>query len=184
MAPATYPQGCWRQLQCCWWKVPDTRRQNGDPCNIFYCRKALTLFHIFHWWKSCHPGPFWGSPRIGSGATPIYIDQVTTVSLSQNSKLKLFADDVLLYKTIYYQTGRLHCNSTPLQTGQMLTTLCWILQSASLCMVISWGKKLSCATPQLLLNSHLLDQVITFKYLGVLVSSDMSLGTSYCIDMR
>ena len=42
------------------------------------------------------------------------------------------------------------------------------------CMVISRGKKLSCTAPQLLLNNHQLDQVDTFKYLGVLLSCDVS----------
>ena len=37
------------------------------------------------------------------------------------------------------------------------------------CMAISRKKKLSCTAFQLLLNNHPLDQVDTFKYLGVLL---------------
>ena len=39
-------------------------------------------------------------------------------------------------------------------------------------MVVSWKRKLSCGTPQL--TNCLLDQVDTFKYLGILLSYDVS----------
>ena len=106
----------------------------------------------------------------------IYVDEVSSVHLSQGSKLNLFADDLLLFKVI----SRLEDYAVT-QDDIRDAIADWsddnhlVLNPAKCkCMVISRKKKLSCTAPQLLLNNHPLDQIDTFKYLGVLLSCDVS----------
>ena len=105
----------------------------------------------------------------------IYIDQVTTVSLSQSSNLNLFADNVLLYNTISrledYTATQDDINA--IADCQMITTSCWTLQCASLW---SYLREKSC--PVLLLNYYWITSSTwgSTKFWHVMV-------TSYCSGM-
>ena len=103
----------------------------------------------------------------------IYIDVVSSLKLSENTVLNLYADDMLLYKQIkccedYWQlqldidkiSSWVDSNHLSLNPGKCKTML-------------SRKRNLN-YPPQFLLNKVLLEQVETCKYLGVLISSDLS----------
>ena len=104
----------------------------------------------------------------------IYIDDVSTIELSEDCILNLYADDMLLYKTVrsnedYYQlqsdidkismwVDKNHLSFNLMKCKSMLLT----------------RKKNPSQPPKLLLNNMQIKQVETFKYLGVLIASDLS----------
>ena len=105
----------------------------------------------------------------------IYVDEVTAVPLSQESKMNLFADDLLLYKTISKQVDYT-ATQRDINAIAQWSDDNYLMLNPTKCklMVISRKKRHPHTAPQLLLNGQLLDQVDTFKYLGILLSCDMS----------
>ena len=95
---------------------------------------------------------------------------VTSTLQSDGSKLTLYADDMLLYtdrwnhpRTIksnsiseWVSANRLHLNVTKCKS-----------------MLISW-RRTHLETPPLSVKGHTLEQVQCFKYLGLLLTSDLS----------
>ena len=105
----------------------------------------------------------------------VYIDDVSDVLLSDVSTLNLYADDMLLYKPVksiedihHLQmdidtiSDWVNCNNLTLNPTKCKT------------MVISRKRNLVKPHAQFTLNSSPLEQVETFKYLGILLSSDLS----------
>ena len=118
-----------------------------------------------------------GCPSRISPGTTLIPNDVAMVPISQDSILNLFADDVLLrlYKIIStiedYTATQGDINViADWSDNNYLVLNCTKCKS----MIISRKRKLSRATPQLFLNNCLLDQVDTFKYLGILLSCDVS----------
>ena len=104
----------------------------------------------------------------------VYIDDVSDILLSDGSALNLYADDMLLYKPVKSPEDFRHiqsdidcisdwvsCNNLTLNPNKCKT------------MIIS-RKRNSVSPPHLILNGTPLEQVNTFKYLGVLLSSELS----------
>ena len=104
----------------------------------------------------------------------IYIDDVSSLKLSENTVLNLYADDMLLYKQIKcsedYQQLQLDIDKISSWVDSNHLSL-----NPAKCktMVLSRKRNFS-YPPQFLLNKVPLEQVETFKYLGVLISSDLS----------
>jgi hypothetical protein len=105
----------------------------------------------------------------------IYIDDISRVSLSSKSKLVLYADDILLYRPIT-SPDDYYALQADIDTLSRWTTLNAMTFNAAKCKYMSISRKKSqCFQPTpLSLNGTILEQVPTFKYLGVLLSSDMS----------
>ena len=104
----------------------------------------------------------------------IYIDDVSSLKLSENTVLNLYADDILLYKQIKcsedYQQLQLDIDKISSWVDNNHLSL-----NPAKCktMLISRKRNLR-YPPQFLLNKVPLEQVEAFKYLGVLISSDLS----------
>ena len=105
----------------------------------------------------------------------VYIDNVSDVLLSDRSTLNLYADDMLLYKPVKSMEDIHHlqmdidtisdwvnCNNLTLNPTKCKT------------MIISQKWNLVKPHAQFTLNSSPLEQVETFKYLGILLSLDLS----------
>ena len=105
----------------------------------------------------------------------IYMDDICRVSLSPDCKLVLYADDILLYRPISspsdYDLLQADIDSLSSWTSQNNMTF-----NVSKCKFMHTSRKRNqCPPPSpLSLNGTILDVVPTFKYLGVLICSDLS----------
>ena len=117
----------------------------------------------------------------------IYIDSITRVGLSTGAKLILYEDDILLYK-------QMKCleDYNELQHDIDLlhhwTAENFLKFNVSKCkyMVIT-EKRHSCISPSLHLESTTLERVHAYKYLGILITSNLSWSehiTSVCIKAK
>ena len=105
----------------------------------------------------------------------IYIDDISQVNLSPGSKLVLYADDILLYRPIS-SVDDYRALQDDIDMLSSWTTLNAMTFNTTKCktMIIS-RKRNQCLPPvPLTLNGTILEVVLTFKYLGVLLSSDLS----------
>jgi len=104
----------------------------------------------------------------------IYIDDVSSLELSEGSVLNLYADDMLLYKSVKcsedYQQLQFDIDKISAWVDRNLLSLNPVKCKT---MLLSRKRNLS-QPPQFLLNETPLEQVESFKYLGVLISSDLS----------
>ena len=105
----------------------------------------------------------------------VYIDDVSDVLLSDGSTLNLYADDMLLYKPvksiedIHHLQMDIDCISEWVSCNKL--TL-----NPTKCKTMVISRKRNSVQPyaQFVLNGRPLEQVETFKYLGILLSSDLS----------
>ena len=105
----------------------------------------------------------------------IYIDDISQVNLSPGSKLVLYADDILLYRPISSVDDyrALQDDIDMLSSWTTLNAMTFNTTKRKT-MIIS-RKRNQCLPPvPLTLNGTILEVVLTFKYLGVLLSSDLS----------
>ena len=105
----------------------------------------------------------------------IYIDDITTLALSESSKLSLYADDMLLYKTISSTADYAELQQDiDLIYGWSTANLMTFNVSKCKCMLVSRRRNTICPPINLKLKDHQLDNVQSYKYLGLLLSSDLS----------
>ena len=104
----------------------------------------------------------------------IYIDDIVKVTLSEGSKLVLYADDILLYRPIQLVRTILHFNTTLIDTISEWANTNAMEFNGAKCKFMMVSRKRNHITPSLplCLNGAALETVPTFKYLGVLLSSD------------
>ena len=105
----------------------------------------------------------------------IYIDNIVKVTLSEGSKLVLYADDILLYRPIHTREDYSALQRDIDTISEWANTNAMEFNGAKCkCMMVS--RKRNHITPSLplCLNGATLETVPTFKYLGVLLSSDLS----------
>ena len=104
----------------------------------------------------------------------VYIDDVSNIFLSDESILNLYADDMLLYKSTKsfenYSNLQLEidCISDWVSRNKLMLN-----PTKCKAMIIS-RKRNSVYPEQFILNAIPLEQLETFKYLGVLLLSDLS----------
>ena len=107
----------------------------------------------------------------------IYINDLSEISLCQGAKIPLYADDVLLYRTISSPDDFVKLQEDINKVGNWSSTNFLTLNRAK-CKFMTISRRRTVSTPptSLLLDGHPLDKVETFKYLGVLLSHDLSWG--------
>ena len=105
----------------------------------------------------------------------IYINDATSESLDANTKIILYADDILLYCIITSPSDYiiLQADTNTLSNWVLVNNL---TLNAAKCksMVISRLKKSSIPAPSITLYGQPLDKVSCYKYLGVIISEDLS----------
>ena len=108
----------------------------------------------------------------------IYINKSTSEPLDSNTCIVLYADDMLLYRVINSPN-----DYVTLQANVDLLSN-WVVKNnltlnASKCkfMVISRLQKKPVPVPQLKLYNNLLERVSSYKYLGVIISDDLTWTT-------
>ena len=107
----------------------------------------------------------------------IYINELTKINLSDGAKLTLYAGDILLFRTINSPNDYVALQEDIDKVGSWSCTNFLTLNRAK-CkyMIVSRRRTTSTPSSPLLLEGHPLDQVKMFKYLGVLLSHDLSWG--------
>ena len=105
----------------------------------------------------------------------IYINGLTGLDLSEGSSLVLYADDILLYRSITSAADFVALQSD-VSAIQTWATSNFMLFNESKCKVMHVSRKRSPLSPiiPITLNGSVLETVDTFKYLGLLISSDLS----------
>ena len=105
----------------------------------------------------------------------IYMNDISQVNLSPRSKLVLYADDILLYHPIS-STDDYCALQTDIDTLSSWTTLNKLSFNPAKCKAMIISRKRSICLPPLPLsvNGSVLEVVSAFKYLGLLISSDLS----------
>ena len=104
----------------------------------------------------------------------IYIDDVTSEHLSQDSMLNLFADDMLLFKPITSVSDFRHLQDDIISIKNW-TERNYLSLNAKKCKCMLVSRKRGTRQPlSFNLGGDVLEQVETFKYLGVLISSSLS----------
>ena len=104
----------------------------------------------------------------------IYIDDVSDSLLSDGSMLNLYADDMLLYKPVKSPEDFKHLQSDIDHISDWVSCNNLTLNPNKCKFMIISRKRNSVQPPQLILNDTPLEQVKTFKSLGVLLSSELS----------
>ena len=129
--------------------------------------------------ESSQPAPVISGVPQGSVLGPllflIYINDLTKISLADGSKLALYADDVLLFRLINSSEDFAALQNDIDKVGLWsCNNYLKLNQAKCKYMIVSRKRIPSVPSSPLLLEGHPLDQVNTFKYLGVLLSHDLS----------
>lgn len=107
----------------------------------------------------------------------IYIDSISQIQLSINSKLVMYADDILLYKSIT-ATDDFSCLQNDVSHIQSWSSFNALTFNSSKCkqMLLSRKRKPTVCIP-MVLNGQPLQIVNSYKYLGIIISSDLRWST-------
>ena len=142
--------------------------------------------------KASDPTPVLSGVPQGSVIGPllflIYIDGVMNLPLSETSNLILYADDILLYRAI-------KCESDYSVLQDDINTINYWVEENHMqfntakykYMLISHKRHKTTSPTALTIASHQIDKVESFKYLGLLFTSDLSWSkhiTSVCNKAR
>ena len=105
----------------------------------------------------------------------VYIDDIATVNISDGSKIVLYADDILLYHPISIPEDLEHLQND-VDRLQAYASANYMTFNASKCkfMLVSRKRQHIHPNPSICLNGSPLELTPTFKYLGLLISSDLS----------
>ena len=105
----------------------------------------------------------------------IYIDDIADMELSAGSSLVIYADDILLYRPIR-TSGDYSALQDDIDALSNWATQNAMTFNATKCkhMTISRKRNRHTPAPPLSLNGSTLEDVPTFKYLGILITSDLS----------
>ena len=105
----------------------------------------------------------------------IYINHVSSLTLTDGSKLTMYADDILLYKPIS-QPEDYNGLQTDIDAIQDCISTNYLTMNPHKCKYLICSSKIHPHLPPsgLLLGGVTLDQVESYRYLGVLVSSRLT----------
>ena len=103
----------------------------------------------------------------------IYIDSITSVPLSEGSKISLYADDMMLYKPI---SSSVDLTNLQKNVDSIFEWSCsnFMVFNVTKCKSMLLSHKRNVTTPTLTLDGCPLDFVKEYKYLGILISTDLS----------
>ena len=103
----------------------------------------------------------------------IYIDSITSVPLSEGSKISLYADDMMLYKPI---SSSADLTNLQKDVDSIFEWSCsnFMVFNVTKCKSMLLSCKRNVTTPTLTLDGCPLDFVREYKYLGILKSTDLS----------
>ena len=104
----------------------------------------------------------------------IYIDDITHANISEASKIVIYADDILLYRPISSKEDYVALQSD-IDALSNWTTRNFMTFNTTKCkfMLISRKRSHYVPTTPLSLNGCILEKVPSFKYLGMIISSDL-----------
>ena len=104
----------------------------------------------------------------------LYIDGITSITLSSNSHLTLYADDMLLYRPISNSADYAHLQEDINKISEWVDAnyLQFNIQKCNFMRVTR--KRTGVCPPTLYLCREPLQEVNSYKYLGILLSSDLS----------
>ena len=104
----------------------------------------------------------------------IFIDDISGVNISDGSKIVLYADDILLYRPITSPEDLQHLQHD-VDKLQAYATTNYMKFNESKCkfMLVSRKKRHIDPVPSIHLNGSPLQNIPTFKYLGLIISSDL-----------
>ena len=105
----------------------------------------------------------------------IYIDDITNGPFSPGTGIVLYADDILLYRTISSNSDYSYLQSDA-NTVQDWVNCNHMFLNPSKCKFILISRKRNRMNnpPAITINGQMLETVYTFKYLGLLLTSDLS----------
>ena len=104
----------------------------------------------------------------------IYVDSISQLRLSNNSKLIMYADDILLYKTILMLTDYTELQEDINHIFDWSTSNEMSFNISKCKQMLLSRKKNSVAPTSMLLNGCPLQIVRSYRYLGFLITSDLS----------
>ena len=127
--------------------------------------------------EASHDNPVLSGVPQGSMLGPLlfllYINDITEIQLSSGGVLNLFADDMLLYKPITSQHDYQSLQEDVNRIQEWVNTN-YLSLNPSKCKCMLVTRRKSTHATSLYLGNTILEQVETFKYLGVLLSSDLN----------
>ena len=105
----------------------------------------------------------------------VYIDDVTNIPFSPGTRIVLYADDILMYRTISSNSDYVNLQ-TDANAIQDWVNFNHMSLNSSKCkfMLISRKRNRMTNPPTITINGNTLETVPTFKYLGLLFTSDLS----------
>ena len=105
----------------------------------------------------------------------IYINDLTTIDISEGSKIVLYADDILLYRPVSSDSD-FAALQNDIDKIHAWASSNYMTFNESKCKVMQVSRKRSPLSPDtpLTLNGSILETVTSYKYLGLLISSDLS----------
>ena len=105
----------------------------------------------------------------------IYIDDITNGPFSHGTRIVLYEDDILLYRTISTNSDYSYVQSDA-NTVQDWVNYNHMFLNPSKCkfMLISHKRNRMNNPPAITVNGQMLETVSTFKYLGLLLTPDLS----------
>ena len=127
---------------------------------------------------------FWNSSSFCFGSSS-YIDSVTTLSLSHLSVDYLYADNLLLYRSIS-SPDEFELVQADISAIAQWSSQSYLILNSSKCKYMVISRKRTPPTPIHLLmpNDQVLQQVSSYKYLGILLTSDLSLSAHINLKVR
>jgi len=105
----------------------------------------------------------------------VYVDDVTNIPFSPGTHIVLYADDILMYRTISSNSDYVNLQSDA-NAIQDWVNFNHMTLNSSKCkfMLISRKRNRMTNPPTITINGNALETVPTFKYLGLLFTSDLS----------
>ena len=104
----------------------------------------------------------------------LYIDSLSYLPLSHGTKMVLYADDVLIYRSIHSPQDNIALQSDVDQMFAWSERNCLAFNASKCKQMLISRKQKPLPHSHLKLGNNILERVYTYKYLGVQITSDLS----------